>query len=343
MTFSQDLPEPLVRQIRSQFTTEFASVSAAGVPIDTPLLLFPSEDLKTLDVATGLAYPTKAERARRNPKVGLLFEGGPNRPVVSISGMAAVRDADLQANMDRYLAEGILIPFMTPSAVDYESITRHAVWYFTRVIISVTPAHIRWWRDPSAMDEAPQEWRAPAGTQYPKSDPAPAGKPSEAPAWPEQPWRELAQAALARKAPGHLTLLDAEGFPLPIGAREIKICEEGFRLVIPKGAPWSKGKATLSFEGREIFVGEAATERGATLIRVERALPVLPLVADYTQVLQPKPETRTTLMTRLEYEAKRRGQPIPRMPARPPQPTAGAKLRAEAAAAQAAAAGHNPT
>jgi len=340
MTFSQDLPEHLVRRIRSQFTTEFASVSAAGVPIDTPLILFPSEDLKTLDVATGLAYPTKAERARNNPKVGLLLEGGPNQPVVSVSGMAAVRDADLQANMDRYLAEGILIPFMTPSAVDYDSITRHAVWYFTRIIISITPAHIRWWRDPAAMDEKPQEWRAPAGTVYPKSDAAPAGKPSEASAWPKQPWRRLAEAALARKATGHLTLLDAEGFPLPIGAREIKISEEGFRMVIPKGAPWSKGKATLSFEGREIFVGEAASESGATLLRVERALPVLPLTADYTEVLQPKPETRTRLMTRLEYEAKRRGQPIPRMPARPPQPTTGAKLRAEAAAAQAAAGGY---
>ena len=343
MTFSQDLPEHLVRQIRSQFTTEFASVSTAGVPIDTPLLVFPSDDLKTLDVATGLAYPAKAERARKNPKVGLLFEAGPNKPVVSVSGMAAVHDADLQANMDRYLAEGILIPFMTPSAVDYEAITRQAVWYFTRIIIAVTPAHIRWWRDPSAMDEKPQEWRAPAGTLYPNSDPAPAGKPSEAPAWPGQTWRELAEAALARKAPGHLTLLDAEGFPLPIGAREISFGEEGFRMVIPKGAPWSNGKATLSFEGREIFVGDATTERGATLLRVERALPVLPITADYTEVLQPKPKTRAALMTRLEHELKRRGQPVPRMPARPPQPTTGAKLRAESAAAQAAAGGYTAT
>jgi hypothetical protein len=339
MTYSRDLPEAIVRRIRTQFTAEFATVSAAGVPIDSPLLIFPSEDLKTLDLATGLAYPTKAERARRNPKVGLLLEAGPGQPVISVSGMAAVRDADLQANMDRYLAEGILIPFMTPSAVDYQSITRHAVWYFTRIIMSVTPAHIRWWKDPSAMDEKPQEWRAPAGTVYPKSDPAPAGKPSEAPTWPQQTWRELAEAALARKAPGHLTLLDADGFPLPIGARNLKIVEEGFHMVIPKGAPWSNGTATLSFEGRETFVGKASLERDGTLLRVERALPVLPLVADYTQVLQPKPETKTKLMARLEYEAKRRGQPIPKMPAQPPEPTAGATLRMEAAIAQAAAAG----
>lgn len=347
MTFFQHLPEPVARLIRSQFVTEFASVSAAGIPIDTPLVIFSSEDFKSLDVATGLAYPAKAERARKNPKVGLLVEGGPHQPVVSVAGMAAVRDADLQANLNRYLAETIVMPFMDPRVTDYEAITRHAVWYFTRIIISVTPTHIRWWKDPAAMDENPQEWHAPAGTIYPKSDPVPPGKPSQAPEWPHPPWQEMAQAALARKVPGHLTLLDAEGFPLPIRAREIKACEEGFRLVMPKGAPWSKGKATLSFEGREIFVGDAATERATTLMRVERALPILPLTSDYTEVLQPKPETRTRLMARLQYETKRRGQPIPAMPARPPQPTAGAKVRVESAAdntaAAAAGAAHDAT
>jgi hypothetical protein len=182
------------------------------------------------------------------------------------------------------------------------------------------------------MDQPPQEWRAPPDAAYPKSDPAPFGEPSEAPSWPRPPWQELAKSALARNVPGHLTLLDSDGHPLPIRVREAGFRDGGFRLTVPKGAPWSRGKATLSFEGREIFVGNATIENGEATLQVERCLPVLPLTEDYSEVLQPKPATQAALMKRLEQELKRRGQPIPSVPRDPPQPSAGAKLRREGVA-----------
>lgn len=329
--YLDQLPRAVSHLIRTAFVTEFATISKAGVPIDTPLVMFTSEDLETIDGGTGLAYPAKAERARRNPKTGLLFEGGPNGPVVSIAGLSAVQDSNLQANLERYLSEEILAPYLNPELVDYAEVTRHAIWYFTRLIIAVKPVCICRWPNPAAMDGPPEEWRAPADTVFPSSDPAPPGPMSQAPWREAASWRIHAETALARKAPGHLTLIDADGFPLPIRAREVRADAEGFRLVMPKWLPWPEGKATLSFEGVETFVGDATIVDDDIRLRVERAMPVLPMMADVSETLRPSPATKAALLQRLDYETRRRGVRIPEMPRHPPEPTAGARLRAQAA------------
>ena len=114
------------------------------------MLLFPSEGLQTFDVGTGLSYPAKAERARRNPKVGLLIEGDPSEPIVAIAGHAQVRDTDLQANAERYIAETAHDPEVD---VPWE-IARNAVWYWTRIIVAITPVRMLWWDNRLAMDSA---------------------------------------------------------------------------------------------------------------------------------------------------------------------------------------------
>jgi hypothetical protein len=54
-------------------TVEYSSLTATGVPITVPVTPYLSEGGATIDVSTGVTYPAKAERARRNPKVALLF------------------------------------------------------------------------------------------------------------------------------------------------------------------------------------------------------------------------------------------------------------------------------
>lgn len=324
MATCEELPEAVAELIGSALVGEFATVSAAGVPIDTPTFVFESPDAATIDVATGLAYPAKAERARRNPKVGLLIEGKAREPIVSIAGHAAVRDADLQANAERYLGE---TSFAMPGNPEW-SHARNSVWYWTRIIVQTMPVVVRWWDSADAMDRTPHEWRAPAGPR-PVSDPAPPGASSKAPQWPHSDWRELAGATLAKGVDGHLTLLDGEEYPLPFRARAVRGAGDGFELDLPAGilGVIRPGKATLCFDGRATFVGTVDAPATTCRMVVERCLPVLPLVADPCELWAPTDETRASLMARLAQETARRGQAVPEIPEVLPPLTDGARRR----------------
>ena len=325
MSALQYLPKVVTDLMLSSLHAQFATVSGEGVPIDTPMLMFPSDDLGIISGATGLAYPVKAERARRNPKVGLLIEGDVDEPVVSIAGICAVRDADIQANLIRYLSEtahysvGVSRPW---------ALTRQAVWYWARIIMEVSPKRIMWWENRAAMDRPPNVWNAPADTVFPLSDAAPAARPSAPSKWRPHDWREFAQPFIAGGVPGHLTLLDAEGFPLPIRVRSVRMTDDGFDLELPLGVPWTGGgTATFTFAGCATFVGPVTGSGKTTQFMVERMLPVHPMVEDPGQVLEPSDEVRAALLDRLDRELARRGLPMPTVPEERPAPTPGALRR----------------
>src|SRR5262245_59310749 len=89
-------------------TTEYSSLTRSGAPVTWPVTPYGGLDGSTVDVATGLTYPLKAERARRNPKVAVSFSypvgsGIVDAPTVLVQGVATVRDADLRATSSRYL------------------------------------------------------------------------------------------------------------------------------------------------------------------------------------------------------------------------------------------------
>jgi hypothetical protein len=102
---------------------------------------------------------------------------------------------------------------------------------------------------------------------------------------------------------------------------------------MPGWLPWTGGTATVSFEGIETLVGEAAIDGNVAHFRAKRALPLHPLMTNPSEILRPSPTTRAALMTRIEAELARRGLPVPQMPDEAPQPTPGARMRAEVAMA----------
>ena len=102
---------PAIRDQATAFiATEYASLDRGGAPITWPVTPYRGIDGRSIDVSTGLTYPLKAERARRNPKVSLSFShplgSGLAAPATFvIHGLATVRDSDLRSNSARYLAE----------------------------------------------------------------------------------------------------------------------------------------------------------------------------------------------------------------------------------------------
>jgi hypothetical protein len=326
MRLNAVLPAKVAELLLVTSFAEFTTLNAKGVPIDTPLLSFPDDDLAKITMATGLSYPVKAERARRNPKVGLLYyPKEPGEPVVQVIGLAAVRDRDIQQNLLTYLAQTVHISPETPWAV-----RRQAIWYWARILIDIHPRQILWWDGPEALDSPPHRWDAPADSVVPASDPAPAGAASPAPPWPAPDWREAARIDVDAGYPACVSLVDEGGFPRVMHARDPRVTDEGFSLDLPAGMPGRRsGPASLTYFGRDTFVGQVSEAGGRVQLIVERTLPILPFTGGTATPWDPTPEVKAVLMGRLEAELARRGQPMPVMPDEPPAQPEGAKRRAE--------------
>src|SRR5919109_3982936 len=106
----------LPKQVQDVFdrfiTTEYTTVDAHGQPITWPVTPYYKPGDPCIDVTTGLGYPKKAEDARRNPHVSMLFSdptgsGLERPPAVLVQGTASVDDADLDANRERYTRESL--------------------------------------------------------------------------------------------------------------------------------------------------------------------------------------------------------------------------------------------
>src|ERR671932_2783589 len=106
------LPAEVQKVFDRFITTEYTTIDRKGQPIAWPVTPYYSPGDPCIDVTTGLGYPKKAEDARANPKVALLFSdptgsGLENPPQVLVQGTADVDDRDLDANRERYGRESL--------------------------------------------------------------------------------------------------------------------------------------------------------------------------------------------------------------------------------------------
>jgi hypothetical protein len=303
------LPDEVADAVKGVFVTEFVTLTKSGVPIDTTLLSFPRE-CGVIEVTTGLAYPAKANRAKRNPKVGLLFEPkDKSRPTVLMAAMASVRDADIATNSERYAQEDLARSNM---GRDEWEVRRKAVWYFARIWIQCTPVRTWWWY---ANQRQPYEWSAPPQIKAPPSDP-PQRLGTSSANWTTGNVQERADAVLQAGTLPHLSLANEAGWPLPMRMRSVRRDGDDFVVQLPDWVPWPiHGPASLTFEpAAATFIGHVTGTSAEVRFEIDRLLPDLPLARNPTEVMNPEPETRRKLLARLEEELALRGESIPNLP-----------------------------
>lgn len=321
------LPDELLPILVKNWTCEYASLKRDGTPVTVPVIPFPGEDGRTIDINTGLAYPTKAERARNNPKVCLLYSESKgaaieNPPVILIYGHSTVHDSDLQANTDRYV-RGFMDRMKALKFAPRLMLSK-AIGYLARIWVAVTPIKLLWWPEGDMVQE-PRVWYAPEGTDALPSDPKPKPLPSphQQLVRPEPDWRGRLAHAVETLGNPVLTVVDDDGYPVPFRSRVKYLDPSGVRLeCLPYMPATPQGRACLTFhtlgmsKGTMLsnenitFIGDVHGDDHSALFEVERSLPGVDFITslggfiNLIRVIQ-------GFKTRLEVEAERRGQPVP--------------------------------
>src|SRR5215218_5553682 len=243
---------PEVQQVFDRFvTTEFTTVDVRGQPITWPLTPYYAPGDPCIDVTTGLGYPKKANDARANPKVSMLFSdptgsGMENAPQVLVQGTADVDDRDLDANRERYGREMAVKLPGAKAEMPPKFFERFMGWYLTRIYIHVRPERIYVWadgdpaREPQLFDAHMEEVRS-GHDEEPDAPLAPAVGGGAA-------WDERIEELGASYPEAVVSLVAPDGFPFSVRL-PIEVDRAARRLRLggaPVGVPWQPGLACVT-------------------------------------------------------------------------------------------------
>jgi Pyridoxamine 5'-phosphate oxidase len=228
-----------VQQVFGRFiTTEYTTVDGRGQPITWPVIPYYSPGDPSIDVTTGLGYPKKAEDARANPRVALLFSdptgcGLDDPPAVLVQGTAKVDDADLEANAERYRRESVEKLPAVKRQYPPKLLDRFFRWYFARLYVYVRPERVFVWprgdfgAEPELLDARLEEVRSGHSEEPARSHEAPEGG--------REAWDERLDELGARYPTAVLSIVAPDGFPFSLRV-PIEVDRDGHRIRLGEGA-----------------------------------------------------------------------------------------------------------
>lgn len=274
---------PDVQAVFDRFiTTELTTIDGVGQPITWPVTPYYAPGDPCVDVTTGIGYPKKANDARSNPLVALLFSdptgsGLDAPPIVLVQGSAQVDDTDLRANRERYARESAeKLP--RPSLLQAPGpLRRFLGWYYNRIYVHVRPERIYCWpggdisAEPVLYGAHMEEVRSGHSAQPGRFHAEPSGGLSD--------WKPRIRDLGTRYPTAVLSIVCPDGFPFALrvpvhldeAARWIRI--EG----TPEGIPFQPGLACLTaHEHDERFLSWRNFQVRGDLIYVDGSWALVP-------------------------------------------------------------------
>jgi hypothetical protein len=232
------LPDEVQSVFDHFITTELTTIDGRGQPITWPVTPYYRPGEPCIDVTTGLGYPKKANDARANPLVAMLFSdptgsGLDKPPMVLVQGYAEVDDRDLDANRERYKRESLeKLPDrakLQPPA----RIKRFLDWYYTRVYIHVRPERVYLWPygdiagEPDLYGAHMEEVRSGHSEEPERFHADPAGGASS--------WHPRIAELGTRYPTAVLSIVSPDGFPFSVRV-PVRV-DEAARWIRIEGAP----------------------------------------------------------------------------------------------------------
>jgi hypothetical protein len=245
------LPEAAQAVFDRFISTEYTTIDRQGRPITWPVTPYYSPGDPCIDVTTGIGYPKKANDARQNSKVALLFSdptgcGLTDPPAVLVQGTAVVDDEDLEANRRRYEREALEKLPGTKDVSPPEFMKKMLGWYYLRIYVHVRPERVYIWekgdvtREPELFDSHMEEVRSGHDEEPESAQAAPEGGASV--------WDERIEELGRRHKTAVVSFVAPDGFPFAVrvpvsvdrGAGVIWIESE------PVGVPFGSGRICLT-------------------------------------------------------------------------------------------------